>query len=151
MGDWNNAMSPLMTVIAVLALSACASQPPKTLDQKLQGVNTQERKEVLRLACLNEASWPTYHSPAYRQANLRIRRRLEHSYDPEVSGMKALCRKMDALADPGAKKKQSPEELADMCAEKVTAKTRKSRRGGADHAQRIEKICEAMRTLSRIK
>jgi hypothetical protein len=31
-----------------------------------------------------------------------------------------------------------------MCAEKVTAKTRKSRRGGADHAQRIEKICEAM-------
>ncbi len=87
MGDWNNAMSLLMTVIAVLALSACASQPPKTLDQKLQG----------------------------------------------------------------AKKKQSPEELADMSAEKVTAKTCKSRRGGADHAQRIEKICEAMRTLSRIK
>ncbi len=133
-----------MIAIAVLALSACASQPPKTLDQKLQGANAIERKEVLRLACLNEAEWPTYHSPAYRQANLRIRRRLEHSYNPEVSDMKALCRKMDALADAGAKKKLPPEELADICSENISAKMRKSRRGGADHAQRIKKICEAM-------
>ncbi|MDO9461982.1 MAG: hypothetical protein Q7N95_17935 [Alphaproteobacteria bacterium] len=134
----------LMIAVAMVVLSACASQPPKTLDQKLQGVNTQERKEVLRLACLNEAAWPTYHSPAYKQGNIRIRRRLEHTYDPEVSDMKALCRKMDALADAGAKKKLFPEVLASICAEKVSEKIHRSRRGGADHAQRIEKICEEM-------
>lgn len=145
MGGWKNTMkNSLMIVIAMLVLSACASQAPKTLDQKLQGVNTGERKEVLRLACLNEAEWPTYHSPTYRQANLRIRRRLEHRYDPEVSGMKSLCRKMDALADSGAKKKLPPEILADICAEKVSEKIHRSRIGGADHAQRIEKICEEM-------
>jgi len=134
----------LMAAITVLTLGACASQPPKSLDQKLHGANTEERKEVLRLACLNEAEWPTYHSPAYKQGNVRIRRRLEHSYNPEVSDMKALCREMDALADTGAKKKLPPVELADICSEKISAKMRKSRIGGADHAQRIEKICEEM-------
>jgi len=134
----------LMMAIAVLALSACASQPPKTLDQKLQVANTEERKEVLRLACLNEAEWPTYHSPAYKQGNSRVKRHIEHSYNQEVSEMKALCRKMDALADAGAKKKLPPEALASICAEKVSAKIHKSRRGGANHAQRIEKICEEM-------
>ena len=134
----------LTLAITMLALSACALQPPKTLDQKLHGASTQERKEVLRLACLNEAEWPTYHSPAYKQGNSRVKRHIEHSYNQEVSEMKALCRKMDALADAGAKKKLPPEELASLCAEKVSAKIHKSRRGGADHAQRIEKICEAM-------
>ncbi len=134
----------LMAAIAVLALGACVSQPAKTLDQKLQGANREERKEVLRLACLNEAEWPTYHSPGYKQGNVRIRRRLEYSYNPEVSDMKALCREMDALADTGAKKKLPPVELADICAEKISAKLRKGRKGGADHAQRIEKICEEM-------
>jgi len=136
--------NPVMIAVAVLVLSACASQPAKTLDQKLQGANTQERKEVLRLACLNEAEWPTYHSPAYKRGNSRVKRHIEHSYNQEISEMKALCRKMDALADPGAKKKLPPVELADMCAEKISAKMRKSRIGGADHTQRIEKICEAM-------
>ncbi len=134
----------LLAAIAVLALGACVSQPAKTLDQKLQGANREERKEVLRLACLNEAEWPTYHSPGYKQGNVRIRRRLEYSYNPEVSDMKALCREMDALADTGAKKKLPPVELADICSEKISAKMRKSRKGGADHAQRIEKICEEM-------
>lgn len=134
----------LMIAIAALALSACASQPAKTLDQKLQGANREERKEVLRLACLNEAEWPTYHSPGYKQGNSRVRRHIEHSYNQEISEMKALCRKMDALADTGAKKKLPPVELADMCAEKISAKKRKSRMGGADHAQRIEKICAEM-------
>jgi len=134
----------LMAAIAVLALGACASQPAKTLDQKLQGANTEERKEVLRLACLNEAEWPTYHSPGYKQGNSRVRRHIEHSYNQEVNEMKALCRKMDALADTGAKKKLPPVELADICAEKISAKMRKSRKGGADHARRIEKICEEM-------
>lgn len=133
-----------LIVTAMLALTACASQAVKTLDQKLQGANTEERKEVLRLACLNEAEWPAYHSPAYKQGNSRIKRRLEHTYDPEVSDMKALCRKMDALADAGVKKKQPPEVLADICSENISAKMRKSRIGGADHAQRIEKICEEM-------
>lgn len=134
----------LMAAIAVLALGACVSQPPKTLDQKLQGANTEERKEVLRLACLNEAEWPTYHSPGYKQGNSRVRRHIEHSYNQEVSEMKVLCRKMDALADTGAKKKLPPVALADICAEIISAKKRKSRMGGADHARRIEKICEEM-------
>ncbi|MFZ5932429.1 MAG: hypothetical protein ACOY15_14615 [Pseudomonadota bacterium] len=134
----------LMIAIAAFALSARASPPPKTLDQKLQGANTEERKEVLRLACLNEAEWPAYHSPAYKNGNTRVKRRLERGYDPEVSDMKALCRKMDALADAGAKKKAPPEVLAGLCAETVSDKKHRSRRGGADHARRIEKICAAM-------
>ncbi len=134
----------LMLAIAVIALGACASQPVKTLDEELQGANAAERKEVLRLACLNEAEWPSYHSYAYKQANARMKRHIKHDYNPEVSDMKALCRKMDALADAGVKKKQPPEILADICSENISAKKRKSRMGGADHALRMEKICEEM-------
>lgn len=42
-------------VIFTLLLSACSSQPPLSLEEKLAGKSPAEQKEILRLACLNEA------------------------------------------------------------------------------------------------
>ncbi len=45
----------LKFLIPILFLSACISQPPQSLDDKLAGKSSKEKHEVLRLACLNEA------------------------------------------------------------------------------------------------
>ena len=137
-------MKTAIQLIAVLLLSACASTPPQTLDQKLSGKTGEDRKETLRLACLNEAEWPIYNSSAYKHANSKVKQHIKQRYNAEVSEMKSLCRKMDDLADPKAEEKMPAQDLADMCAEKVAAMTQKDKTGSADHAARTQHICEEM-------
>ena len=48
-------MKLTLPIIIALALSGCTAHPPQTLDEKLAGLSSDERKEILRLACLNEA------------------------------------------------------------------------------------------------
>lgn len=48
-------MRHALFIAAALTASACTSQPPPTLDEKLAGKTPKERLEVLRVACLNEA------------------------------------------------------------------------------------------------
>ncbi len=48
-------MRHALIIAAALATVACTPQPPPTLDEKLAGKTPKERREVLRVACLNEA------------------------------------------------------------------------------------------------
>lgn len=137
-------MKKILITAMVLTLGACASQPPQTLDQKLTGKTGEDRKEILRLACLNEAEWPIYNSSYYQRANGKIKQSLKYRYNSEVSEMKALCRQMDDLTTADAEKKLSPKDLSGICEARVVVKKEKDRKGGAEHAARIQHICEEM-------
>lgn len=82
-----------ISLSAILLLSACAtSSSPPPLSEKLEGRSPQERQEVLRLACLNEAEWRK--DQAVRRRTGKARSIATHGYYPEVSRLKALCREM---------------------------------------------------------
>jgi hypothetical protein len=136
----------LIIAIAFLALSACASQSATTLDQKLSQATTQaERKETLRLACLNEAEWPVRsmkHTVGGRHSAYKRQKMLRNN--PEIREMKSLCRQMDDLTTTDAEEKLPPKELATACAAKVAEKKQKEGKGWAEHAQRIAHICKEM-------
>ena len=136
----------LLIATTMLALTACASQPTQTLDQKLAEVTTPaDRKETLRLACLNEAEWPVrstknpYHG---RHASQRRQEQLQRN--PEVREMKSLCRQMDDLTTVDAEEKLPLKDLAKACSTKVAAKKQKEGKGWVEHANRVEHICEKM-------
>lgn len=82
-----------LTLVGLLLLSACAqSIPAPTLSEKLEGKSPEERQEILRLACLNEAEWKK--NQAVRHRTGKARSIASHRYYPEVSQLKALCREM---------------------------------------------------------
>ena len=131
---------------ALIVLSACASQPPKTLDQKLaENTSAADRKETLRLACLNEAEWPVRitRNP-YRGVHASYRRMEQLQRNPEVREMKSLCRQMDDLTTVDAEEKLPPKELTNACAANITGKKKKEGKGWAEHAGRIAHICKEM-------
>ena len=136
----------LIIITALLALSACASQPAPTLDQKLSEATTPaDRKETLRLACLNEAEWPVRsmkHNMNGRRGMYKRQQMLRNN--PEIREMKSLCRQRDDLTTADAEEKLSPKQLASSCSELVNTKKAKERKGGTDHAMRVEQICKKM-------
>ena len=135
----------LIIVTALLALSACASQPAPTLDQKLSEATTPaDRKETLRLACLNEAEWPASLQKVRTTGRHGMQQRQRLKRTPEIREMKSLCRQMDDLTTADAEEKLPPKELATACAAKVAAKKQKEGKGWAEHADRIAHICKEM-------
>lgn len=132
-------MKTSIPLIAVLLLSACASTPPQTLDQKLTGKTGADRKETLRLACLNEAEWPIYNSLAYKRANSRVKSHIKMRYNEEVSTAKALCRKMDEATDTQTKK-----ELAQEGQKLMAVTLEKHGSDAAEHTARTKQIYEKM-------
>lgn len=135
-----------LAAVTLIALSACASQPPKTLDQKLsESTDAADRKETLRLACLNEAEWPVKSKKnTFTGRHASYRRMQQLQRNPEVRDMKSLCRQMDDLTTSDAEEKLPPKELASACAAKVAEKKQKDGKGWAEHAGRIAHICEEM-------
>lgn len=133
-------MKKIATILALaLTVSACATNTPKlTLDEKLQGKSGEERKEVLRLACLNEAEWPIYNSPKYKSGNVKQRMRIKNGYNPEVSEMKSLCRKMNESEN------SDNSALFETCKQKIAAKSEKHGDKAVDHTQRTLQICQEM-------
>lgn len=133
-------MKKITTILALaLTVSACATnKPPLTLDEKLQGKSGEERKEVLRLACLNEAEWPIYNSDKYKHGNDKQRMRLKHGYNAEVSEMKSLCRKMNESVD------DDKASLFENCKQKIAAKSERHGDKAIDHAKRTLQICQEM-------
>ncbi len=131
-------MKKITTILALaLAVSACATNTPKlTLDEKLQGKSGEERTEVLRLACLNEAEWPIYNSYKYKHGNVKQRMRIKNGYNSEVSDMKSLCRKMNESSDNSA--------LFEDCKQKIAAKSEKHGDEATGHTQRALQICQEM-------
>lgn len=135
----------LLILPAILAISACANTPQLSLDEKLQNKSPEERKEVLRLACLNEAEWPIYNSSAYKSGNDKQRMRVKNGYHPEVTEMKALCRKMNesGSADNSA--------LFDNCKQKIATKSETHGNQATGHIQRILQICQEMTSQKSVK
>lgn len=80
----------LLPLITALALSACADQPAKTLDEKLAGKTPEEKQEIMRLECLNESEHvgnpPRKMMPAHRTY---VRRDT-----PQTNRLKDICRGM---------------------------------------------------------
>ena len=135
----------VLTMALTILLSGCAaSTTSQSLSEKLEGKVPEQRKEVLRLACLNEAEWPIVGSSYYARSNTKVRQHLKQSYNLEVSEMKALCRKMDALTDSTHEEIPQPKALAAQCAEKIIAKTKKGQKGASEHVARIQRICDEM-------
>lgn len=76
-------------------LSACGQpQPPKSLDEKLQGKSAEEKREVLRLACLNEAKYTTRLKKANYERLYGARPSHVISDTDETWRLKMLCRRM---------------------------------------------------------
>lgn len=135
----------LLIATTMLALTACASQPPQTLDQKLAEATTPaDRKETLRLACLNEAEWPASLQKVRTTGRHGTQQRQRLKRTPEITEMKSLCRQMDDLTTADAEEKLPPKELATACTRKVTAKKQKEGKGWVEHASRISHICKEM-------
>ncbi len=132
-------MKKYLLLAGLVVLSACASEPPQTLEQKLQGKSAEDQKEVLRLACLNEAEWPIYNSSGYRSANPRLKSQIKLRYNEEVSTSKALCRKLEDATDAASKK-----ALAQEGKTLIAATLQKHGNPAADHAARTKDIYEKM-------
>lgn len=79
-------------VLLPLLLVACATEPPKPLAEQLSGKTPEEKQEVLRLACLNEAEYSTIEfKKKLHPASARHR----HISDtPETTRLKSICREM---------------------------------------------------------
>ena len=133
-------------ILPLMLLAACDSQPPRTLDQQLaESTTPADRKETLRLACLNEAEWPVRSTPDKFTGRHRAHRRMQQIQDnPEIREMKSLCRKMDDLTTEDAEEKLLAKDLAKACAVQVAAKKQKDQAGSPAHAVRIQRICEEM-------
>jgi hypothetical protein len=140
-------MRSTILLTTTLLLSACVAQsnPSLTLDRKLSQATTQaERKETLRLACLNEAEWPASLKKIRNTGRYAMQQRQKFKRSAEIMEMKSLCRQMDDLTTADAEEKLLPKELAAACAAKVAEKTQKEVKGWVDHASRISQICERM-------
>lgn len=84
----------LLCCLAVL-LTACGEPPPeRSLHEKLQGKTPEEKQEVLRLACLNEADYTTRLKRANYQRRYGARRSHVISDTDETWRFKMLCRRM---------------------------------------------------------
>lgn len=83
----------MITLALAVLLSACAqSTPPQTLSEKLAGKTPEEKQEVLRLACLNEAEYTT----KIKKAKYRGPSKRKHLVQDteETKRLKTLCREM---------------------------------------------------------
>lgn len=90
-----------LTVAALLSACTQLSTQPQTLDQKLyQAQTSDERREVLRLACLNEAEYTTRLKKAAYQKKYGSKRLAFVRDTEETRTLKSLCREMtDATVD----------------------------------------------------
>lgn len=83
----------ILPAIAALLLTACASQPEKTLEEKLAGKSPEERQEILRLECLNTAE----HAANPPRKNHNGHRGHRHTDSADTKRLKDICREMNEL------------------------------------------------------
>lgn len=73
-------------------VSACAYEPQKPLAEQLKGKTPEEKQEILRLACLNEAEYSTNVKKAYFRTHTVRHWNVDDTDD--TIRLKALCREM---------------------------------------------------------
>lgn len=84
----------LIPVIFTLAACNSTQTEPKTLSQQLEGKSPQEKQEILRLACLNEAEYTTDIKKAKHRKLHGSRHRQMLKDTAETKRLKDLCREM---------------------------------------------------------
>lgn len=130
----------LLLMLTAGGMAAHAENLPLALEGKTGG----ERREILRLACLNEAEWST------RQRNraLWFREHNTAAHQPptdETIRLKNLCRAMDELRSRKAGHFDQRVDLAQQCAKEIHVGIRNNT--GADnirHFENMRRICEEL-------
>ena len=84
-------LAPLMIILA--ACSGVQSEP-ETLSQQLEGKSPEEKREILRLACLNEAEYTTDIKKSQHTRRHGARHRQMVKDTPETKNLKTICREM---------------------------------------------------------
>ncbi len=93
-------MKRFLPIAAAAALTACAPQPPQTLEEKLASKSPEQRQEILRVACLNEAEHLGNESKETRTAHGA---KLDQN-TAQTRRLKAICRQMAAENAPNRQK-----------------------------------------------
>lgn len=131
----------IITLTLAGLLSACTqlSTTPQTFDQKLSHAQApDDRKEILRLACLNEAEYTTRLKKAAYQKKYGSKR-LEFVKDTEETmTLKVLCRKMT-----DASSNEQKAALASDCRQEVEAGL-KAKPEYTQHYDAMQNICTKM-------
>jgi hypothetical protein len=137
-------------LLMLLALSACGQLPAtaSSAQGNLSGTTIGERRETLRLACLNEAEWSTKESKKRQPFNTH---HITKAETPDTARLKSLCRAMDELHDfsdqdatrPGALD-EARRRLAVACEAEIRAGARRGDPARDAHANRMKRICEEM-------
>ncbi len=85
----------LTVATAALLLSACASQPAPTLEEKLAGKSPSERQVILRAECKDEAT--------KGHKGMQIPRGYDTTYVPHVQRLSKICNEMTNAPANGVK------------------------------------------------
>lgn len=86
----------LFLIPVIFTLAACNSTQtePQSLSQQLEGKSPEEKQEIVRLACLNEAEYTTKIKKAKHTRLHGARHRQMVKDTPETKRLKDLCREM---------------------------------------------------------
>ncbi len=139
----SNRARRMIAPVALLLLASCAQGPRLTLSEQLQGKPPQERTEILRLACLNEADYTTMQKKAKMQSyNSRRSHMLPNTQ--ETTRLKSICRSMTASMKDRQATEASRATLAQQCSAEISRDQAGSNPANARHYQRMRQICEEM-------
>jgi hypothetical protein len=84
-------MKKYLPLIISIALAACDTSPRPTLEERLAGKSPEERREILRVACLNEAEHFTHPSGKV----IRTVHGVKSDHETEQTrNLKVVCREM---------------------------------------------------------
>lgn len=89
-----------ISAVLVISLGACSSSksPPVPLEERLQGKTAEERQEILRVECLNQAERAG--NPNRSEVHIGHRGKHRHVDNEETRNLKAICREMTKLNEP---------------------------------------------------
>jgi hypothetical protein len=133
-------MLPVVSTALLLSLVACVSpEPPLTLPQKLSAAGTtEEKKEMLRLACLNEAEH-------IGRTTIVTQRGKRDTFGTQTSTAKNLCRRMtDAYDVAGAEVAHERQDLSKECDAFVQKGLEAASTSNVAHYRDLAAICERM-------
>lgn len=123
----------LIALGAIALLAGCATQPPEPLSARLEGKTPDQRREILRVACLNEAEWDL-DQVAARQPLSRQHDFKHANTTMETRHLKRLCHALPTGA---------ADEVAASCGQELAEHADPASPAGSAHLGRLRAICEA--------
>ena len=124
---------------SAILLAACSLPAQQTLNERLKGKAADEKQEILRLECLNEAEYSTIKYKNETRPHIQANRMIYLADTKETSNFKKLCRKM---TDNFGAKNALSKKLADECTIQITNVPKNT--ANMSHIERMKDICEKM-------